>query len=183
LVREYPRAAEAAARERARLAAPVERLLSRSRADWARGVVFRTARIQGRRPGSFAERMAALGRHPVWGLPILGALLAAAYFLVMYASVDLAGWLDDTFAAPAVAWIAGRVPSALAREFLVGDFGILTLGLFNALCTVLPTCRVLPVLRVNGIPLPAQSDRPFRRALGRIVFPAVSCCQDSGVRL
>lgn len=142
LAREYPAAAAAAASARERLDAAVERLLVRARAEWARRIVARTARVRGRKPGGLAERLAALGRHPLWGLPILGAILLAAYFLVMYASVDLAGALDAAFASPAVAWIEGRVPSPFLRDFLVGNFGILTLGLFNALCTVLPILAV-----------------------------------------
>ena len=142
LSREYPEAARIASEEQARLALPLEHLLNRTRTGWARGIVSRTARVRGRKPGSLAEKLAALARHPIWGLPILGAVLLVAYFLVMYASVDMTKWLDSTLASPAVAWIKGRVPSEFFREFLVGNYGVLTLGVFNAICTVLPILAV-----------------------------------------
>jgi len=170
LTGEFPEAAETAAAERTRLALPVERLLAGSRDRWARDTVSRIARVRGRKPGGIAERLAALVRHPVWGLPILGALLLASYFLVMLASVDLAGWLDGTLAAPAVSWIGSRVPSPLARDFLVGDYGLLTLGVFNALCTVLPILAVFyfffGIIEDTGY-LPNLIVLS-RRALGRI---------------
>lgn len=142
LARIYPGAARTAAVRTALRGLPLERLLSRSRMDWARRIVRSCARIRGRRPGSAADRLAALARHPLWGLPVLGALLLSAYFLVMYASVDLAGWMDSTLASPAAAWVADRIASPGIRDFLVGDFGLLTLGVFNALCTVLPILAV-----------------------------------------
>ncbi len=140
--RDFPRAAEVSAEEKARLALPIERLLTRGRSDWARGIAARAVRVRGRRPGGAAERLAGLVRHPVWGLPVLGALLLTAYFLVMHASVDLAGWMSGTIAEPAAAWTAERISSPALRDFLVGDFGLLTLGIFNALCTVLPILAV-----------------------------------------
>ncbi|HOX11936.1 MAG TPA: FeoB small GTPase domain-containing protein [Spirochaetia bacterium] len=142
LARAYPGAGRTAAVRTALLGLPLERLLSRGRTDWARRIVRSCARIRGRRPGSAADRLAALARHPLWGLPVLGALLLSAYFLVMYASVDLAGWMDSTLAVPAAAWVADRIASPGIRDFLVGDFGLLTLGVFNALCTVLPILAV-----------------------------------------
>ncbi len=142
LARAYPEAAQIAAARAALRGLPLERLLSRGRTDWARRIVKSCARIRGRRPGSAADRLAALARHPLWGLPVLGALLLSAYFLVMYASVDLAGWMDSTLAVPAAAWVADRIASPGLRDFLVGDFGLLTLGVFNALCTVLPILAV-----------------------------------------
>lgn len=142
LVRDYPRAARTAAAERARRALPLERLLYRSGMEWARGIHRTFVRVRGRRPGGPADRLAALARHPVWGLPLLGALLLSAYFLVMYASVDLAGWMDAALAVPASAWIADRIDSPEVRDFLIGDYGLLTLGVFNALCTVLPILAV-----------------------------------------
>lgn len=170
LSRDYPAAAAAAAAERARLALPLERLLIRGRAEWARGIVSRTALVRGRKPGSASERLAALVRHPVWGLPILGALLLVAYFLVMYASVDLAGWLGERIAAPAALWVGDRVPSPWLRDFLVGDYGLLTLGVFNAVCTVLPILAVFyfffGVIEDTGY-LPNLIVLS-RRALGRI---------------
>jgi len=60
----------------------------------------------------------------------------------MHASVDLAGWMSGAIAEPAAAWTAERISSPALRDFLVGDFGLLTLGIFNALCTVLPILAV-----------------------------------------
>ena len=89
-----------------------------------------------------SERFSYYSRHPFWGLFFLGAFLVVAYFLV----VDVAGWiggsLEHLISDPVVGFITGSALHELWKEFLVGEYGVLTLGLFNAIVTVLPILSI-----------------------------------------
>ena len=89
-----------------------------------------------------AERFSYYSRHPFWGLFFLAAFLVAAFFLV----VDVAGWvgglLEHLISDPIVGLIDSSALPGLWKAFLVGDYGVLTLGLFNAIVTVLPILSI-----------------------------------------
>lgn len=95
-----------------------------------------------RRTYDLAGRMAYYSRHPVYGLLFLGVFLGVAYLGV----VELAGWLaggmETVITEPTVELLSHYLISPFWRDFLIGDFGILTLGLLNAICTVLPILSV-----------------------------------------
>jgi len=92
--------------------------------------------------GGFSETFARLSRHHILGIPILSGFIVATYFLV----VHVAGFLDKVLTMflldPTMEFISSRMPQGLWYDFLVGDYGILTLGLFNAIVTVLPILSV-----------------------------------------
>jgi ferrous iron transport protein B len=98
------------------------------------------------RSAAVAEAFGRLSRHPVWGVPILAAFLAITYFAV----VHVAGWLATGLASlvtdPAVGLLARIIPAGFLSDVLIGDYGLLTLGLFNAICTVLPILSVFFLL-------------------------------------
>jgi ferrous iron transport protein B len=86
----------------------------------------------------------ALTIHPLWGYPILAAVLAAVYWFVAALGagvlVDLleeglfGGYVSPLAIRLAEAW----VPWAWARDLLVGPFGIVTMALAYALALILP---------------------------------------------
>ena len=128
--------------ETARLHERAARTLARSRDRWvaaaARGVV---RRVEVPAKG-FAANFGRLARHPVWGTVILAAFLAVTYLGV----VQVAGWLSAVMnrwlGAPAEAFVGSLVPAGFWQELLIGPYGLLTLGLFNAIFTVLPVLSV-----------------------------------------
>jgi len=79
-------------------------------------------------------------------VPILAAFLAITYFVV----VHVAGWLASGLASlvtdPAVRLLSRVIPAGFWSDVLIGDYGLLTLGLFNAICTVLPILSVFFLL-------------------------------------
>ncbi|HUT23045.1 MAG TPA: nucleoside recognition domain-containing protein, partial [Sumerlaeia bacterium] len=103
--------------------------------DAIAGSVVRKRRLQ---LGSSAERFAHLSRHPIYGIPIFAAFLAVTFFMVVHVAGFLEAKLHAHVAAPVTDYLSDLLPTGLWKDFLVGHYGILTLGLFNALCTVLP---------------------------------------------
>ncbi len=90
-----------------------------------------------------------MSRHPVFGIPILAFFLVTTYLLVTY----VAGYLDAQLSAllldPTIEFVErlfgaedGSIRSQFWYDFLVGNYGILTLGLFNAIVTILPILSV-----------------------------------------
>ena len=93
-------------------------------------------------PGHFAHTFARLSRQPLTGVPILGVFVAAIYFLVVHVAGTIEGALSGWIVDPVVGLIDAAVPAEFWNQLLVGDYGILTLGLFNAFVTVLPILSV-----------------------------------------
>ncbi|GAH52132.1 unnamed protein product, partial [marine sediment metagenome] len=93
-------------------------------------------------PGKFAYIFARLCRHPVFGFPILAFFLLLTYLLVVHVAGFIEKLLSATIVDPVVNAISSGISSVFWNEFLIGDYGILTLGLFNAFVTVLPILSV-----------------------------------------
>ena len=100
-------------------------------------------------PEEFSRAFGRLSRHPVFGVPILIVFLLTTFFLVVYVAGFLDGILSATLLDPTVGFIDGLlktedggIKSQFWYDFLVDHYGILTLGLFNAIVTVLPILSV-----------------------------------------
>jgi ferrous iron transport protein B len=91
-----------------------------------------------------ARRLEALATHPLWGWPILAAVLYAAYLFVgVLGAQTLVGLLEDDlfggFISPLATKLAERLlPWALLRDLFVGPYGLITMALAYSLALVLP---------------------------------------------
>ncbi len=113
--------------------------IATTRSRWVDEIAASVVRRQKVRSGEFAKTFGHLCRHPVFGIPILLLVLAGTYFLVAHAADVLEDVLNQYLAHPIVKWVYGTIPAGFWRDLIAGpDYGLLTLGLFNALCTVLP---------------------------------------------
>jgi ferrous iron transport protein B len=125
-------------------------------------------------------------REPVTGIPILALVLYAMYLFVgvFGAQVLVELFEDQLFGAvvnPAATWLAGLVPVAIVRDFFVGEYGLVTMGLTYAIAIVLPVVTtfflMFGFLEDSGyIPrLAIFSDRLFRAMglNGKAVLPMV----------
>jgi ferrous iron transport protein B len=147
-------------------------------------------RFRRHRPHSAArlqERLGRLVREPLTGLPVLALVLYVMYLAVgVFGAQTLVelieGGLFERFINPgAQALVSRAVPWALAREFLVGEYGLITMGLTYAIAIVLPVVAtfflVFGFLEDSGyIPrLAIFSDRIFRTMglNGKAVLPMV----------
>jgi ferrous iron transport protein B len=156
-------------------------------AVWADDAATRLRRA---RPASIGRIQAFLGRavrEPATGLPILASVLFLVYLFVgVFGAQTLVGLVEHRLFGevinPAAKALADRfVPWAALREFLVGPYGLVTMGLTYAIAIVLPVVAtfflVFGWLEDSGyIPrLAVFSDRIFRvmGLNGKAVLPMV----------
>lgn len=86
-----------------------------------------------------AQRLAWASRHPVLGWPILFMILWGIFYGVGTVATMMASELDGLIFAPATAFVSSLFASSgLLHDFMVGEYGILTMGVFNAIGTVVP---------------------------------------------
>ncbi|MHB8944529.1 MAG: FeoB small GTPase domain-containing protein [Bellilinea sp.] len=98
---------------------------------------------QGGKPG-LGVTLGRLATHPVWGLPILLLALYGMYWFVgVFGASTLVGLLEkDLFGNIINPWlssqIANLIPVLLVVDFLVGEYGIWTVGVTYAVALLLP---------------------------------------------
>jgi ferrous iron transport protein B len=91
-----------------------------------------------------AAGLARLTIHPVWGWPILAAVLGALYaFVGIFGAQTLVGWIEGRLFAQAVnpwlaSWVARLVPIDWVVDLIVGKYGLWTMGMTYALALILP---------------------------------------------
>ena len=81
-------------------------------------------------------------RHPLYGLPLLALFLVLLYVMVVYVAGALSLFLTTAITDPVVRAVGLLVPTGFWKDLLIGSHGLLTLGLFNSLTTVLPILSV-----------------------------------------
>ncbi len=135
----------------------------------------------------FAQRFGRLAMDPVYGLPILLAVLFLAYeFVGVFGAGFLVDLLEsglfEKWIVPAAAWAVDRlVPWPLARDFLVGPYGMISMALSYAIAIVLPIVGTFffgfGILEDSGyLPrLAVMVDRIFKRigCNGKAVLPMI----------
>lgn len=92
---------------------------------------------------SRASRLGGITTHPVWGVPIVLAVLWITYEVVgVFGAGTAVRFLEDTVFGkvlnPAAVRAASFLPWALARDLLVGEYGVITMALTYAIAIVLP---------------------------------------------
>lgn len=114
------------------------------RAEWAHELAERARHVGTLSPRRFQESLSSLTRHPLTGLPILAIVLYALYLFVgVFGAQTLVRLVEDNVFGrginPASIWLVDRfVPVAWARDFLVGQYGLITMGMTYAIAIVLP---------------------------------------------
>jgi ferrous iron transport protein B len=118
---------------------------TRMRAAWQISDRVRTRRSRDAAPGQrFATMLGGLTTHPVWGLPVLAAVLWLAYeFVGVFGAATLVdllenglfnGWINPA----ATSFFNAYVPWEIVRDLVVGPYGVLTMALTYSLALVLP---------------------------------------------
>ena len=163
-----------------------DRPASMSHVDWASSTAAKFRRMNVVSASRVREAINRAVREPLTGLPILALVLYATYLFVgVFGAQTLVGALEegvfDGFINPAATIVAGDIPVPLIRDFLVGDYGLVTMGLTYAIAIVLPVVTtfflMFGFLEDSGyIPrLAIFSDRLFRSMglNGKAVLPMV----------
>lgn len=147
LKREYSKEAilkieEKVHKVRKRFSEDIGRVTNKFQGSWVDDIYTKVVKKQKGGESGFLKTFAHLSRHPVWGFPILMFFLFVTFQLV----VHVAGFLDSILSAiildPVTSFISNTIPAGFWFDFLIGDYGVLTLGLFNAIVTVLPILSV-----------------------------------------
>jgi ferrous iron transport protein B len=137
--------------------------------------------------GSFREWLGVMSMHPVWGVPVLLAVLYVAWLFVgNFGAGTLVDLVEtkifeehiNVWAVAAIEWLA---PPQFVRDVLVGPYGIITMALTYAIAIVLPVVITFflffGVLEDSGyLPrLAVMMNRIFRRMglNGKAVLPMV----------
>ena len=154
--------------------------------QWADEMAHRFRTIGPMSLGRFQEWLGRAVREPLTGLPILILVLYLTYLAVgVLGAQTLVGLLEDglfgTWLNPWARSLAAHIPIAFVRDFLVGDYGLVTMGMTYAIAIVLPVVStfflVFGILEDSGyIPrLAIFSDRIFRAMglNGKAVLPMV----------
>lgn len=128
---------------RTSLAGTAPRLIAGRRNQWVDEVAGRVRKKSGERVSPrFSETFARMCRHPLYGLPILAFFLVLIYVMVVYVAGALSLFLTLAVTDPVVRLVGGLLPQGFWKDLLIGPRGLLTLGLFNSLTTVLPILSV-----------------------------------------
>ena len=157
-----------------------------SHIDWASSMTAEFRRVNVVSAGRLRETINRAVREPLTGLPILALVLYATYLFVgVFGAQTLVGALENHvfngLINPAATTAAGLIPLPLIRDFLVGNYGLITMGLTYAMAIVLPVVTtfflMFGFLEDSGyIPrLAIFSDRLFRSMglNGKAVLPMV----------
>ncbi|MFH1729483.1 MAG: ferrous iron transporter B [Pseudomonadota bacterium] len=118
------------------------RAIRRVQTMWSSEIYEKVSNKNKRKNFIYLEAFARACRHPVLGIPILLAFIFLSYFLVVNVAGFIEGSLSGFIVDPMLSYISTITGSAFVNDFLLGDYGILTLGLFNAVVTVLPILSV-----------------------------------------
>ena len=116
--------------------------INNKRSHWLEKLAENTTRKQKISPGEFSKSFGRLSRHPVFGIPIFLVVIFTMYFLVVNVANVIAGWMDQALWVPVESRIDTLVTIGWLNEFLIGDYGILSLGLANAFLTIMPILSV-----------------------------------------
>ena len=140
----FERLAERRRRLEANLGEPIEDAVCRKRLEVVETLLARSNPSSSPTPVRFADRLARMAIHPVWGLGILAVVLLAVYYFVgVFGAQVLVGWLEgQLFGNTVNPWVAGMVervlPVPFLVELLVGPYGLWTMGLTYAAALILP---------------------------------------------
>jgi ferrous iron transport protein B len=157
-----------------------------SQAAWAHAVTTRVRHVSALSLATVQEALSRATRRPLTGLPILVVVLYALYLFVgVFGAQTLVGFLENDlfgrFVNPAAVSVLSLVPVPLVRDFFVGEYGLITMGMTYAIAIVLPVVTtfflLFGFLEDSGyIPrLAIFSDRIFRAMglNGKAVLPMV----------
>jgi ferrous iron transport protein B len=166
---------------------PLATRIQTTRLAWVDNLIPRVLQQAGQRQNNLANHIGRLSTHPIWGILILvGVLLALYEFVGIFGASFLVGILEENLFGQLInPWIISLVnqwiPFPLVIDFLVGEFGLWTMGITYAFALILPIVATFflafGVLEDSGyLPrLAALSNRLFEKLglNGKAVLPMV----------
>ncbi len=120
----------------------IKNAVFKAREEWADALIAVAVRREPFGVKSIASEAARLSRHPLYGIPLLIGVLWVTFYSVGRISTAIAAFLDRLLFVPAADLIGRLISNDFLRAFLVGNFGVITMGVFNAIGTVVPILLV-----------------------------------------
>ncbi len=160
----------------------ISHVIFEARDKWAQEIYSEAATVSLKKQNKYGEKFAHLSRHPVCGWIILAFIVYITFIAVgKLAAGIITPFVEDEIFGPVNDYIASFVPWPLLDDFLFGNYGILTIGIENAVATVLPILTIffliLNILEDSGY-LPNMSvlcNRLFQKIglSGKAILPVV----------
>lgn len=119
-------------------------VISQERGKAVEGIVRQVMTTDEAAKTGLATRLGAWSMHPVWGLPVLIAVLYAMYIIVgQFGAGTLVDFFEETifghYVNPwAIKVVKAVIPFPLIQDLLVGEYGLITMALTYAIAIVLP---------------------------------------------
>lgn len=123
---------------------PILSLIQQTRLVYAEQVASKGTLETGANWQSLSTKLGQLTTHPIWGMVILAAVLYGLYWFVgVFGAGTLVDLLETKFFGELINpwlknWISHWVPLAWISDFLVGEYGLWTMGITYALALILP---------------------------------------------
>jgi len=123
---------------------PISALIQRTRQEFVRNISDQAITQEKKKPKGFLARLGHLTTHPVWGWFILAFVLYIMYWFVgVFGSGIMVGLFEENLFGQVInPWVITRVqsysPFPLLADFLVGEYGLWTMGMTYAFGLVLP---------------------------------------------
>lgn len=165
---------------------PLPYVITRQRLKCADCIMADVYRAPAVRKVSAAERLGQLMVHPIWGWPFLAAVLIGLfYFVGVFGAGVLVDFMEGIvfgqWINPLVTTLVSSLPIPLLQDFLVGEYGLVTMALSYGLAIVMPIVLTFffafSILEDSGyLPrLAVMADRPFKAMglNGKAVLPMV----------
>jgi ferrous iron transport protein B len=177
---------EIVAETAAKYTQPLGYVITRQRLKCADCLLAEVWQAPAVRRAGWADQFGHLAVHPVWGWPLLALVLIGLYLFVgRFGAGVLVNWMELVLFGQwinpvAVRW-AQAIPFTLARDFLVGPYGLVTMALSYGIAIVLPIVftffLAFSLLEDSGyLPrLAVMANRPFKAMglNGKAVLPMV----------
>ncbi len=135
------RVCEEAGRRRVQIIGSVRQVIHDRRNRWV-DKLAQVVHKQKEPYSDLAHQVTQATRHPVTGIPIFLVLMAIVYLSLVTVSGAIDKSINFIVVQPVTGLITALSLPLFWHDFLIGNHGLLTLGLFNALCTVLPILTV-----------------------------------------
>lgn len=120
----------------------IRRAIHDKRSQWVEEAASAVVKKHKIRYQGFSRHLTQAVRRPFLGVPILFFYICVVYYSVVHVSETLEHFLDFLITKPTTGFITSLPLPAFWNDFLIGSYGLLSLGLFNAICTVLPIMSV-----------------------------------------
>jgi ferrous iron transport protein B len=167
---------------------PLSYIIALRRQQEAKRILSSVVTMKEKSRKAFAERLSRAMMNPITGVPILLLVLYVGLYLFVgvFGAQTMVGFFENTLFGQwlnprATDFFTGLIPNKIVQDLLVGEYGIITLGLTYAFALILPIVGTFfiafSVIEDSGY-LPRLAmliDRVFKKIglSGRAVIPMV----------